>query len=86
MAGLVDKSARVRWKAADRAEKLEKVELIPELTAAVAAEKDAKTRGTIEHHLLLLRDGYILEMSAQAPGAGRQGNGSRRPYRSTGAS
>jgi hypothetical protein len=60
-AGLIDKSSQVRWKAADQAEKLDKVDFIPDLTAAFAAEKNKKTREAIEHHLLLLRDGYILQ-------------------------
>lgn len=68
-AGLVDRSSRVRWKAADRTEGLEKINLIPELTAAFEVEQNAKTRNSIEHHLLLLRDGYIVE---QEPDGGFQ--------------
>jgi DNA-binding transcriptional ArsR family regulator len=65
-AGLVDKSSRVRWKATDVLEKLEKRSLIPELTSALAAEQNAKTRRALEHHLLLLRDGYIVEQESDS--------------------
>lgn len=60
-AGLVDKSSKVRWKAAAVIDKLGLVDLLPNLAAALAAEQDAKTKSTLEYHLLLLRDGYILQ-------------------------
>jgi hypothetical protein len=60
-AGLVDKSSRVRSKAADWIGRLRNVELVPELGAALATEQDPKTRSTMEFQLRLLRDGYILE-------------------------
>ena len=62
-AGLIDKSSRVRWKAADRAHSLRAVELVPEITAALKAEKHDKTRATIESELRLLRDGYLVDQS-----------------------
>ena len=61
-AGLIDKSSRVRWKATDRAHSLQTVELVPEITAALKAEKHDKTRATIEFELRLLRDGFIVEL------------------------
>jgi hypothetical protein len=62
-AGLIDKSSRVRRKAADRAHTLRAVELVPEITAALKAEKHDKTRATIEFELRLLRDGFIVNVS-----------------------
>lgn len=59
--GLLDKSSRVRRKAADWIGRLRKTELISELTAALATESDSKARATMEFELRLLRDGYILE-------------------------
>jgi hypothetical protein len=59
--GLKDKSARVRWKAADRAEWLERRDLIPDVEAALAVEKNAKSKRSIEHSLRFLRDGYTRE-------------------------
>jgi hypothetical protein len=59
--GLTDKSARVRWKAADRADWLERRDLLPDLERALTAEKNAKTRRTLEYHQRMLRDGYIAE-------------------------
>ena len=60
-AGLMDKSARVRTKAADWAGRLRNTRLIPGLTAALAAETDQTARRTIDFELRLLRDGHILE-------------------------
>jgi hypothetical protein len=62
--GLRDKSARVRWKASNRAERLERRDLLPELEQAFAAETNAKTRRTIELHLKMLRDGYVRKDEA----------------------
>ena len=59
--GLTDKSARVRWKAADRAERLERRDLLPDLERAITAEKNAKTRSTLQYHQRMLRDGYAAE-------------------------
>jgi hypothetical protein len=59
--GLVDKSSRVRWKAADRAHQLKRIQLVPELTAAIQVERDAKTRSAMAFDLSLLRDGFILK-------------------------
>jgi hypothetical protein len=59
--GLRDKSARVRWKAAQEACQLYRVNLIPAIGAALAAERNAKTRRSIDFSLRLLRDGYRIE-------------------------
>lgn len=59
--GLRDKSARVRRKTADWAGRLRIHELVPVLEEALAIEKNAKAKATIEFELRLLRDGYILE-------------------------
>src|SRR5262245_6765167 len=64
-AGVRDKSAKVRWKAVERARDLQLIELVPEITAALNTEKHGKTRSTIEFELRLLRDGYILEPENQ---------------------
>lgn len=54
-AGLTDRSARVRWKAADRAESLRRVHLAPDIEAALVAEGNEKTRRTMQYHLEGLR-------------------------------
>ena len=59
-AGIADKSAKVRWKAADTAEHFEKEHLLPQLIAALAAERNAKAKRSIERSMLMLRDGYTL--------------------------
>jgi hypothetical protein len=59
-AGLSDKSGQVRWKAAEAANRLKCVELIPLLERVTAEEKVARTRRSLEHSLRMLRDGYIL--------------------------
>jgi hypothetical protein len=59
--GLKDRSARVRWKAADRIDHLEQKGLLLDLTAATSVEKNAKTCRTMEHHLKMLRDGYVAD-------------------------
>ena len=59
--GLRDKSSRVRWKAADRANALERRHLVPEITAALAAESDNKVRPSMELSLRMLRDGHWVE-------------------------
>jgi HEAT repeat protein len=61
--GLIDKSSRVRWKAAQKIGDLERNELLPELEAAFSSEKNAKARREIELHLRLLRDGHIVKPS-----------------------
>jgi len=60
-AGLRDKSARVRQKAADWAGRLRSRDMVPDLAEASKVEADPKTRETIEFELRLLRDGYIIE-------------------------
>lgn len=57
-AGLCDKSSRVRWKAVDHADRLERRNLVPEITAALASESDDKTRRSMELDLRMLRDGH----------------------------
>lgn len=57
-AGLSDRSARVRWKAVDRADTLERRNLVPEITAALAVESDDKARRSMELDLRMLRDGH----------------------------
>ena len=63
-AGLEDKSSQVRWKAGEAADRLRKTDLIPLLTRVVAQEKPGRSRRSLEHSLRLLRDGYILDPSA----------------------
>jgi hypothetical protein len=65
-AGFEDKSARVRWKAVDRANGLERRNLVPEITAALAVEPNDKTRRSIELHLRMLRDGHWVR--PESPG------------------
>jgi hypothetical protein len=65
-AGLMDKSSRVRWKAVDRANTLERRNLVPEITAALAAESDDKARGSMELDLRMLRDGHWVR--PESPG------------------
>jgi len=60
-AGLCDKSSRVRWKAADRANHLERRNLVPEINAALNAESDGKARRAMELDLRMLRDGYWVK-------------------------
>jgi hypothetical protein len=59
--GLKDKSARVRRKAADRLERLERRDLLPDLEQAMRLEKNAKTRRALQFHQRMLGDGYIVE-------------------------
>ena len=59
--GLLDRSSRVRWKAAQRAFDLHRNPLIREMEAALVAEPDTKARSEIDLSLRLLRDGYRLE-------------------------
>jgi len=57
-AGLRDKSSRVRWKAAARANDLDRRKLIPDITAALVAESDEKARRSIELSRRMLRDDH----------------------------
>jgi hypothetical protein len=66
-AGLVDRSARVRWKAADMACSLDQRQLIPDVAAAVSRERNASAKDTIDFALHFLRDGFLVR---------RQDNGS----------
>jgi hypothetical protein len=65
-AGFRDKSSRVRWKAVDRANVLERRNLVPDITAALAAESDDKTRRSMEPDLRMLRDGHWVR--PESPG------------------
>ena len=65
-AGFRDKSSRVRWKAVDRANTLERRNLVPEITASLAAETDDRARRSIELDLRMLRDGHWLR--PESPG------------------
>ena len=58
---LRDKSARVRWKAADKAVSLRLREIVPELAQADRVEKHGRAKSEISFSLSMLRDGYILE-------------------------
>jgi hypothetical protein len=62
--GLADKSSQVRWKAAELVGTFEKKELLPQLEAAYAAERNSKARASIDLVLRLMRDGHIVEPSA----------------------
>jgi hypothetical protein len=62
-AGLTDRSANVRWKAADRAASLKRVHLAPEIEAALAAERNERARRSIRHDLQRLR-GSTAESAA----------------------
>jgi HEAT repeats len=55
-----DTTANVRWKAAEKAQRLQLTEAIPILEARRRVEKSARVRGTLEYVLPLLRDGYKL--------------------------
>jgi len=58
---LSDKSARVRQKAADWAQRLDLSEIVPDLERALSNETHAGAKRTIEFGLRLMRDGYILD-------------------------
>ncbi len=57
--GLGDKSAKVRWKASGRASTLNCRHLLPEIDAAIRAEKNIKALSSLQFDYLWLRDGYI---------------------------
>jgi hypothetical protein len=57
-AGIRDKSSRVRWKAVDRANILERRNLVADIAAALAVEPDDKARRSMELDLRMLRDGH----------------------------
>jgi hypothetical protein len=57
-----DKSAAVRWRAAESAAWVHDLaELLPDLQVALAAETNLKTKQTLDHAVRILRDGYIGE-------------------------
>jgi hypothetical protein len=61
--GLIDKSSRVRWKAAQKIGDFERTELLTELEAAFLAETNSDARAEMDLNLRLLRDGYIVKPS-----------------------
>lgn len=60
-AGLRDRSSKIRWKSADRAERLERRNLISDIETALGSEVNLKTARSIEFHLRMLRDGYWVQ-------------------------
>jgi hypothetical protein len=64
-AGFQDKSSRVRWKAAQRANELYRTKLVPDLGKAFAAETNPKTKSSVELSLRMLRDGYWIERESR---------------------
>lgn len=58
---IADKSAKVRQKAADWAQRLRMTETVIDLERALATESNTATKQTIAFSLPLLRDGYIIE-------------------------
>jgi hypothetical protein len=63
---LRDKSAKVRQKAADWAQRRGMAEIVPDLAAALAVESHAATKETMEFNLPLLRDRYLLKKDGAA--------------------
>lgn len=55
---LSDKSSRIRWKAVDQANRLARLTLVPEITAALATETNERARRSMELDLRMLRDGH----------------------------
>ena len=59
---ITDRSAEVRWRAAESAALVHDLsELLPELQRALAAERSAKAKLTIDRAIQILRDGHIAE-------------------------
>lgn len=58
--GLSDRSARVRWKAADQACSLNQHRLIPDIAKAVNCEVNPKAKSSINFSLHFLRDGFLV--------------------------
>jgi hypothetical protein len=57
-----DKSAAVRWRAAESAAWVHDLsELLPDLERVLAAEKNVKTKRTLDDAVRILRDGHIAE-------------------------
>jgi hypothetical protein len=61
LAGLKDKSFRVRWEASEKVNALERRDLLPALDEALKIEKHLSTRGCLERDIGFLRDGYLLK-------------------------
>jgi len=64
---LRDKGNRVREKGAQAAERLCLTELVPDLEACLKTECNESPKWAMQHHLLLLRDGYYLEYINGSP-------------------
>lgn len=62
---LLDKSTKVRGKAADWAGRLRLKAVLSDLANAELAERDQKTRAIISNELRLLRDGYLVEPAGE---------------------
>jgi HEAT repeat protein len=60
VAGLSDKSWRVRWRAAVTINAFERRELLPQLAAALARETHPVTRAEMERSVNLLRQGSVV--------------------------
>jgi hypothetical protein len=54
---LPDKSSRVRWKAGEIADRLARVNLVPDIAAVLAVEQHERTLRSLELSLRMLRDG-----------------------------
>jgi hypothetical protein len=59
--GLCDRSSRVRWKAADKANQLDCKHLIPDVQRALQSETNARAKASIELDCAFLRDGYLAK-------------------------
>lgn len=59
--GLADRSARVRWKAADKASSLNQRQLIPEIAIAVEREVNVRVKASMIFSLHFLKDGFLVE-------------------------
>jgi hypothetical protein len=58
--GLADRSARVRWKAADQASFLNQRQLIPEVAMAVEREVNLSAKFSMTFSLHFLKDGFLV--------------------------
>jgi hypothetical protein len=63
-AGFSDKSSQVRWKVVDRANRLERRNLVSEITKALANESNERARRSMEYDLRTLRDGYLVQQDS----------------------
>ncbi len=58
---LKDTGNRVREKAAERADDLKFLQLLPELEQALSVEKHPNAKSALEFNISMLRDGYLVE-------------------------